>query len=169
MRRHLEEQSSPFYSDLARRLTVVGVTPASMTEDTFRLLRAHFQSALLLDIGSFRSLSALPLPGSWWRKHLYGTEDEWSLAILEFISRNAVWVTVMIVSVILQSPIIRGVWLIAPSAWRVPTLRSTSLSAALLWWGPGGHSEFQVANLFRAGSTCVLSVGFHRLTLPKFS
>ena len=42
----------------------IGVMPESMTSDTAQLLRAHFQSALLLDIGSFRSLSALPLPGS---------------------------------------------------------------------------------------------------------
>ena len=60
-----------------------------MTVDTARLLRAHFQSALLLDIGSFRSLSALSLPGSWWRKLLYVIEDEWSLAIREFRSGNA--------------------------------------------------------------------------------
>ena len=60
-----------------------------MTGDTVRLLRAHFQLALLVDIGSFRSLSALPLPGSWWRKQLYVTEDEWSLAICEFRSGNA--------------------------------------------------------------------------------
>ena len=63
MRRHLEEQSSLFYSDLARLLTVVTVTQESMTGDTALLLRAHFQSALLLDIGSFRALSAIPLVG----------------------------------------------------------------------------------------------------------
>ena len=89
MRRHMEDQSSPFYLDLARRLSVVGVSPESMTGNSVRLLQAHFQSALLLDIGTFRSLSALPLPGSWWKKQLYVTEDEWSLAIREFRSGNA--------------------------------------------------------------------------------
>ena len=88
IRRHLEEQCSPFYSDLARRLAVIGVTLESMTADTARLLRAPFQSPLLLDIGSFHSLSALPLPGSWLRKQLYVMEDEWSLAIHDFRSRN---------------------------------------------------------------------------------
>ena len=45
--RHLEEPCSPFYSDLASRLAVIGVMPESMTSDTARHLRAHFQSALL--------------------------------------------------------------------------------------------------------------------------
>ena len=78
-----------------------------------------------------------------------------------------VWVTVTIVSGMLPSPIIRGVWSIAPSAWWVPILRSTYLSAALLWWGPGGRSKFQAASLFRIGLICVLFVGFNRLPLPR--
>ena len=72
----------------------------------------------------------------------------------------------MIVSLILRAPIIMGMWLIVPSAWRVPTMRSTSLSAALLWWGPGGFSEFQTVSLFRVGLICILSMGFRQLTLP---
>ena len=89
MLRHLEERCSPFYSDLAFWLAVINLTPESMTSDTSRLLQAHFQSTLLLDIRSFRFLSALPLPGSWWKKQLYVPEDDWSQTIIKFRSGNA--------------------------------------------------------------------------------
>ena len=108
MRRHLEAWCSPFYLDLACRLAVISVMPESMTDGTACLLLAHFQSTLVSNIGSFCSLTALPLPVSWWRKQLYVIENYWSLAIGEFLCGNAVWATPMTVSVILLSPTTSG-------------------------------------------------------------
>ena len=158
-----------FYSDLARRLAVVGVTPESMTGDTARLLRAHLQSALLLDIGSFRSLSALPLPGSWWRKQLYVSEDEWSLAIREFRSGNARLGNRDDSLRDLAVPNHQGRVVDCPLCLAGPNTEIHLHVCCPVMVGTRRLLQFRAANLFRVGSTCVLSVGFHRLTLPRSS
>ena len=162
MLRHLEERCSPFHSDLAFWLAVIDVTLESMTSDSFRPTSNPLCCWIL---GLSVSCPLFPYLG------LGGRSSFMSLRMIGPRPSSSsglgmpFWVTVMIVSVILQSPFIRGMWLIAPSAWRVPTLRSTSLSAALLWWGLGGHSKFWTVSLFRVGLICALSVGFRLLTL----